>query len=87
MGKLLEKLQKKKTKMQKQIQKGREITEQQRAEKLRKRQRKIQNRKPGAVKAISEGLLNRSKVTEVMRKEYDRRKYEREIKRQKNLKP
>ena len=81
--KLLVKLNNIKQKMKAQVQRGREITEQQRAEKLRQKIKKNQNRKPGAIKAISEGLINRSKVTEVMKQEYDRRKYEREIKRQK----
>lgn len=87
MGKWLDKLNKKKEKMQKTIQRGREVTEQQRAEKLRRKRKKIANRKPGAIKAISEGLMNRSKVSEVMKKEYDRRKYERTIKNQKKGKP
>jgi hypothetical protein len=84
--KLLEKLKEKKKKMQEQIKKGREVTEQQRAEKLRDKRKKLISMKPGARKAITEGLLMNKKVTDVMKDEYSRRKYERQIKYQKGKK-
>lgn len=84
--KLLERLNKTKLKMQKQIQKGKEITEQQRAEKLRQKRKRYSNMQPGARKAITEGILFNKSVKDVMKDEYNRRKYEREIKYQKGKK-
>lgn len=72
-----------KKKLGNQYKKGKEVTEQQRAEKLRQKRKKLTNMKPGASKAIKEGLMLRSGPMEVMKKEYDRRKYERQIKQQK----
>ena len=63
-----------------QIQKSKKISEQKRAEKLRKKIKNIQDAKPGAVKAIRSGLMTNAKPLEVMRREYDRRKYERDHK-------
>jgi hypothetical protein len=75
-----DKLNKTKQKMQEQIQRGREITEQQRAEKLRRKADKIINMKPGAKRAIVEGFAMKSKPWDVARNEYVRRKHEREKK-------
>ena len=71
--KLLDKLKKKQIEMQQKVQKGREISEQERAEKLRHKKKQIKDMKPGAVKAIREGLLYRKGVLQVMKEEYDRR--------------
>lgn len=84
--KLLEKLKEKKKKMQDTIQKVKEESEQQRAERIRKKRKKLSSMKPGARKAITEGLLMNKKVTDVMKDEYSRRKYERQIKYQKGKK-
>ena len=62
------------------MQRGRERTEQERAEKLRKKVTKIQNAKPGAVTAVRKGLLTKASPLDVMKEEYSRRKYEREKK-------
>lgn len=74
------KLEEKKKKMQKQIQRGRERTEKQRAEKLRRKANRIINMKPGAKRAIFEGLASKSNPVDVAKSEYYRRKYEREKK-------
>jgi len=71
---------KKKQEMQDQMQRGREVTEQMRAEKLRKKVNKVKNMKPGARKAITEGVAMKKHPMDVMREEYNRRKYEREQK-------
>jgi len=65
-------------KYQTKIQKGREVTLQMKAEKQRKRLRKAMYRKPGALKAISDGISLKKSPLDVMKEEYDRRKYERE---------
>jgi epoxyqueuosine reductase QueG len=75
-----ERLLEKKRKMQEQYQRGKQITEQMKAERLRKKANKLSSMKPGARKAISEGLATRSKPLDVMKREYERRKYEREQK-------
>jgi hypothetical protein len=62
------------------IAKGKIITEQQRAEKLRKKKQQIKHMKPGSARAIKEGLLMHKSPMEVMKEEYDRRKYNREKK-------
>lgn len=76
----MEKLKQKKQKLQAQMQRGREVTEQMKAEKQRKKLRKAMDRKPGAVKAISNGLALRKSPVQVMKEEYSRRKYERKQK-------
>jgi len=58
-------------------QRGLERTLQMQAEKQRKKIKRHQNRNPGAVKAIEEGLICKSNPLDVMKKEYHRRKYER----------
>ena len=77
---LKDKLLKKKKDMQEQMQRGRIVTEQMRAEKLRKKQNKYKDMKPGARKAIHDGMVMRKSPLDVMRDEYSRRKYEREQK-------
>jgi len=55
-------------------------SEQQRAERLRRKNKKIKTMKDGARKAITEGLIQRKTPMQVMKDEYVRRKYEREKK-------
>lgn len=57
-------------------QRGIERTEQMKAEKLRKKFRKAMDRKPGAVKAISDGIALKKSPLTVMGEEYSRRRYE-----------
>lgn len=64
----------------KEIQKGVEITEQQRAERLRKRAGKISDMKPSTKKTIVSGLVSHSGLVDVMKEEYSRRKYNRKQK-------
>jgi len=78
--KALEKLKAKKKSMQEQMQRGRVVTEQMRAEKLRKKINKRINMKPGARQAISHGLALRSSPMSVMKGELHRRRSEREQK-------
>jgi len=75
-----EKLLKKKQDLQEQYQRGKERTEQMKAEKLRKKANKLSNMKPGARKAITEGMMAKKSVMQVMKDEYARRKYDRESK-------
>jgi len=77
---LFKKLKEKKQKIQSQMQRGLEVTEQMRAEKKRKRINKSLNMKPGARQAISHGLMMKKHPMEVMREEYDRRQYNRKQK-------
>ena len=77
---LKEKLNELKAKAEEMKQRGRIITEQQRAEKLRRKSNKISSMKPGAHRAIVEGIAMKQKPWEVAGYEYSRRKYEREKK-------
>ena len=70
----------KKLSMQEKLGRAREESEQAKAEKKRKKINKVQHMKPGARKAISEGLMLRKKPWEVMGEEYERRKKIREEK-------
>jgi len=81
--KTLERLKAKKKSMQEQMQRGRVVTEQMRAERKRKKINKLINMKPGARKAISDGIVLRKSPLDVMREEYDRRRFEREQKNKK----
>jgi hypothetical protein len=74
----LEKLRLKKQLMLEQMDRGRVVTEQMKAERLRRRSDKLFNMKPGARKAIVEGLKLHKSPLQVMKDEYDRRKFERE---------
>jgi hypothetical protein len=65
---------------QEQIQRGREVTLQMEAERLRKRNERIDNMKEGAIKAVMDGLRTKSSPMDVMKQEYTRRKYERKKK-------
>ena len=65
---------------QKEIQRGAEITEQRRAEKLRMKRNKLAKAKPSTSTTIRRGLATRAKPWEVAKEEYDRRKYERKKK-------
>ena len=65
-------------KKQKQVQHGCKITEQVKAEKLRKKQNRLKDAKPGAITAIRSGLVTHANPLDVMKEEYERRKYERE---------
>ena len=75
-----ERMIKKKDKMLEQVRRGREVTEQQRAERLRKKMKRVTDMKPGAMKAIRMGLINRSSVRSVMHDELERRRLLREKK-------
>ena len=61
-------------------QRGIERSRQLEDERKRKKQRKFENMKPGARHAIVEGMILKKHPLDVMRDEYDRRKYEREKK-------
>jgi len=78
--KTLEKLKAKKKSMQEQMKRGLVVTEQMRAERLRKRIDKRIDMKPGARKTISEGIALRKSPLDVMHEEYNRRRFEREQK-------
>jgi len=78
---LKERLQNKKKELKDQFERGKEVTRQMQDEKRRKKVNKLANMKPGARKAITEGLIAKKSVTQVMKEEYERRKYEREKKR------
>jgi len=67
-------------KKQAQIEKGREVTQQMRAEKLRKKMNKLKDAKPGAVTTMRKGMIAKQSPIDVMKEEYSRRKYEREKK-------
>lgn len=74
------KLEEKKKQLQAMKDRGRVVTEQQKAEKKRNLKHRIKHMKPGARHAITEGLMTRSNPMTVMKQEYSRRKYEREQK-------
>jgi len=67
-------------KKKEQYERGKKITEQMKAEKLRKKMNRLQDAKPGAVTAIRQGLVTKASPWDVMKEEYNRRKYEREHK-------
>lgn len=71
---------KRKQKMLKQIDRGRERSKQKEDERKRKKADGLANMKPGARRAIVEGLMARDNPIGVAKKEYSRRKYEREQK-------
>lgn len=78
--KLLDKLKEKKKKMHAQMQRGREVTEQMKAEKVRKKMNNLLHMKPGAKQAIVHGLAMKKSPMDVMKEELYRRRYEREQK-------
>jgi len=72
--KLIERLQERKQKMQKQIQRGRERTEQDRAKKLRQKKQLAKHYEPGTIKY---GLFHRQGVGELMKDALERRRNKR----------
>jgi hypothetical protein len=64
----------KKKKLEERIQRGRVVTEQMKAEKLRKKSEKIRYLEPGTIRY---GLVHRQGVTDLMRDAYERRKSKR----------
>jgi len=50
------------------------------AEKKRKRVNKIVDMKPGAYRAVREGIITKKSPMDLMKEEYSRRKYERKQK-------
>lgn len=78
---LTEKLQKFIDKRKVEIEKGRSKLEEDKARRQKAKAKKLANMKPGAHKAISEGLALRKGPIQVMKEEAARRKYEREKKR------
>ena len=77
---LTERLNKKRKSLQDQMKRGLEVTRQMHDEKARRKAKKFLDMKPGAVKAIRHGLATKANPIDVMKAEYDRRKYEREQK-------
>jgi DNA-binding transcriptional regulator YiaG len=75
-----DKLKAKKEKLMERYQSNLSYYEQKHAEKLRHKHQRIVDMKPGAVKAIREGLAMHKKPLQVMKDEYERRKTEREQK-------
>ena len=75
------KLEIKKKGMQDTIQRGRVVSEQMKAESLRKKNEKLLNSKPSAVSTVRKHLMMKTlNPLNVMKDEWDRRKYERENK-------
>lgn len=67
-------------KQQAKIEKGKEVTQQMKAEKLRKKMNKLADTKPGAVTTMRKGIMAKQSPIDVMKEEYSRRKYKREKK-------
>lgn len=65
-------------KKQMQIQRGKEITEQKRADNIRKKIGRIQDAKPSAITTMRRGLMTHAGPMDVMKEEWQRRKYERD---------
>lgn len=78
--KLLDKLREKKRKMLAQMERGRVVTEQMKADRKRKRMNNLIHMKPGAKQAITHGLMMKKNPLDVMKEEHSRRRYEREQK-------
>ena len=74
---LMERLQSKKQKMQEQIQRGRERTEQDLAEKLRKKKQQAKFYEPGTIKY---GLFHRQGIGDFMKDALERRRNKRKEK-------
>lgn len=77
---MLDRLKEKKKKMQDQMQRGRIVTEQMKAERKRKKMNKLLHMKPGAKQALVHGMAMKKHPLEVMSEELSRRRYEREQK-------
>lgn len=76
---LKERFEEKKRRLQELKDRGRDRSEQMKAEKKRRKNDKIKNMKPGAKRTIMEGLATRQFLGPI-KTEYQRRKYEREKK-------
>ena len=72
--KLLKKLQEKKHKMQEQVQRGKDRTEQMKAKKLRKRKEQVKFYEPGTIRY---GLAHRQGVGDLMHDALERRRNKR----------
>lgn len=72
-------------KKREQIQRGREVTEQMKAEKMRRKMHRLKNMPDGAKKTLVTSVQSKTPITgvwsQVMRPELERRRYEREKKR------
>lgn len=69
-----------------QIQRGREVTEQMRADKLRKKNDWIANMKPGALRSIAVGMKTKASPIDVMKEYNEVLKYKRGEKNEQNSK-
>jgi len=78
--KLLDRLREKKRKMLAQMERGRVVTEQMRADRKRKKMDNLIHMKPGARQAIVHGMMMKKNPMNVMKEEYSRRRYERKQK-------
>lgn len=74
---LKQKLEAKKKKIQDQMERGRERTQQKHAEDIRKKGESLANAKPSAITTMRQGLVMKQNPLEVMMSEYSRRRYER----------
>ena len=77
MKRLLEKLERKKLELQQQMQKGREVTEQMKADKIRKKHEKSKHFEPGTFRY---GLFHRQGVLDFMKDVKERREQKQKIK-------
>jgi len=77
---LLDKLKENQAKYKAQMQRGKEVSQQMKDKKQRDKLKKAMDRKPGAIKAITDGIVLKKTPWQVMRDEYNRRKFERENK-------
>ena len=75
-----EKLLKKKKELKDQYNRGKDVTMQMKAERIRKRNRRIADMKPGARRAITEGLVMKKSIGDVFSEELERRRINREKK-------
>jgi len=67
-------------KKQMEIQDAKNNSAQKQADNQRKRINRLKDAKPGAITAIRSGLVTKANPLDVMKEEYNRRKYEREYK-------
>lgn len=77
MGERLEKLKQKKQKLKEQYQRGKIVTEQIRAERLRKKKHKMGNYEPGMIRY---GLAVKQNPIDLMKDAYERRQHKRKEK-------
>ena len=81
-GYLRERAEYRKQLMHEQMERGRQRTLEIQVKKESRRQKKLMEMKPGARRAITEGIIAKRSPLDVMKDEYQRRKYEREKNRQ-----